>query len=147
MDNIELSIDLKVYKLIVEYALNLELGARGLRAICEQLFLEALYNMPSNNSNELTLFENSVNDIINDELHNLYSELNTFMLEEGFFDSFKKIGKKLVNKIKDGIRRFYDNIIKKIINKLREYITQGIEKFSEILGIDINGSAQVKVSF
>jgi len=100
-----------------------------------------------NNSNELTLFENSVNDIINDELHNLYSELNTFMLEEGFFDSFKKIGKKLVNKIKDGIRRFYDNIIKKIINKLKEYITQGIEKFSEILGIDINGSAQVKVSF
>ena len=56
MDNIELSIDLKVYKLIVEYALNLELGARGLRAICEQLFLEALYNMPSNNSNELTKF-------------------------------------------------------------------------------------------
>ena len=80
-------------------------------------------------------------------IHNLYSELNTFMLEEGFFDSFKKIGKKLVNKIKDGIRRFYDNIIKKIINKLKEYITQGIEKFSEILGIDINGSAQVKVSF
>ena len=70
-----------------------------------------------NNSNELTLFENSVNVIINDELHNLYSELNTFMLEEGFFDSFKKIGKKLVNKIKDGIRRFYDNIIKKIINR------------------------------
>ena len=56
MDNIELSIDLKVYKLIVEYALNFELGARGLRAICEQLFLEALYNMPSNNSTELTKF-------------------------------------------------------------------------------------------
>ncbi|MAQ32290.1 MAG: ATP-dependent Clp protease ATP-binding subunit ClpX [Flavobacteriales bacterium] len=60
MDNIELSIDLKVYKLIVEYALNFELGARGLRAICEQLFLEALYNMPSNNSTELTKFHVNV---------------------------------------------------------------------------------------
>ena len=47
MDNIELSISSKVYKLIVDYAYDFKLGARGLRSICEKLFLDALFNMPS----------------------------------------------------------------------------------------------------
>ena len=47
MDNIKLSIDSKVYELIVEYAHELQLGARGLRSICEKLFLDSLYEMPS----------------------------------------------------------------------------------------------------
>ena len=49
MDKIKLSMDSKVYDLIVEYAYELKLGARGLRSICEKLFLDALYNMPTNN--------------------------------------------------------------------------------------------------
>ena len=59
----------------------------------------------------------------------------------------KKIGKKLVTKIKDGIIKFYNNVLKKIISRLKEYAKQGIEKFAEVLGIDINGSAEVKVNF
>ena len=51
MDNIKLSIDVKVYELIVEYAYNFQLGARGLRSICEKLFLDALYEMPSSMDN------------------------------------------------------------------------------------------------
>jgi len=47
MDNIKLSIESKVYELIVEYAHQLQLGARGLRSICEKLFLDSLYEMPS----------------------------------------------------------------------------------------------------
>ena len=47
MDNIKLSIESKVYELIVEYAYELKLGARGLRSICEKLFLDSLYEMPS----------------------------------------------------------------------------------------------------
>ena len=47
MDNIELSLSSKVYKLIVDYAYDFKLGARGLRSICEKLFLDALFNMPS----------------------------------------------------------------------------------------------------
>ena len=55
MDNIKLSIDKKVYSLIVDYAYNFQLGARGLRSICEKLFLDALFEMPSksNQSSEL----------------------------------------------------------------------------------------------
>tara|TARA_Y100001968_G_scaffold333072_1_gene393957 strand:+ start:2246 stop:3487 length:1242 start_codon:yes stop_codon:yes gene_type:complete len=48
MDNIKLSIDDKVYGLIVDFAYNFQLGARGLRSICEKLFLDALYELPSN---------------------------------------------------------------------------------------------------
>ena len=47
MDNCSLSIDPKVYDLIVEYAYNFKLGARGLRSICEKLFLDKLYTSPS----------------------------------------------------------------------------------------------------
>ena len=46
MDNCSLSIDPKVYDLIVEYAYNFKLGARGLRSICEKLFLDKLYTSP-----------------------------------------------------------------------------------------------------
>ena len=96
---------------------------------------------------ELTLFETDVNNIINEELNNFNSNLDTFLLEEGFFDSFKKFGTKILTKIKDNIIKFYNNVLKKIINRLKEYAKQGIEKFAEVLGIDINGSAEVKVNF
>ena len=55
MDNIELSLDLEVYDLIVDYAFNFKLGARGLRSICEKLFLDALYDLPSNKSEKQKL--------------------------------------------------------------------------------------------
>ena len=48
IDGFALSIDSKVYDLIVEYAYDFNLGARGLRSICEKLFLEKLYISPSN---------------------------------------------------------------------------------------------------
>jgi len=57
------------------------------------------------------------------------------------------MGKKLLDKIKNGIVKFYNNVFKKIINKLKKYAQQGIEKFAEILGVEIDGSANVKVNF
>ena len=47
MDGFSLTIDSKVYDLIVEYAYEFKLGARSLRSICEKLFLEKLYTAPS----------------------------------------------------------------------------------------------------
>ena len=55
MDNIKLIINPKVYSLIVDYAFDLKLGARGLRSICERLFLDALYSMPSDNNSKQQL--------------------------------------------------------------------------------------------
>ena len=47
LDNIELIVNKNVLDLIVDYAYEFRLGARGLRSICEKLFLDALYSMPS----------------------------------------------------------------------------------------------------
>ena len=54
MDGVNLSIDSKVYELIVEYAHNFKLGARGLRSICEKLFLDGLYTIPNPTYNKKT---------------------------------------------------------------------------------------------
>ena len=57
MDGVNLHVDSKVYDLIVSYAYGLDLGARGLRSICEKLFLDALYESPSfkDKSNKLLI--------------------------------------------------------------------------------------------
>jgi ATP-dependent Clp protease ATP-binding subunit ClpX len=50
MDKIELSFDEEVYDYIVEKTLEYKIGARGLRAICEEIMLDAMYNLPSEKS-------------------------------------------------------------------------------------------------
>ena len=55
MDKVKLSINKDVFDLIVDYAYDFQLGARGLRSICEKIFLDALYDMPSDNSSNKEL--------------------------------------------------------------------------------------------
>ena len=55
MDNIKLSIHPKVFDMIVGYAYDFGLGARGLRSICEKLFLDALYSLPKNDAKKRIL--------------------------------------------------------------------------------------------
>ena len=57
LDNIKLTINKNVFDLIVNYAYEFKLGARGLRAICEKLFLDALYNMPSEKNKKIKDFK------------------------------------------------------------------------------------------
>ena len=47
MDGIALSFDKKVLDFIVEKAIEYNLGARGLRSICEAILNEAMYDLPS----------------------------------------------------------------------------------------------------
>ncbi|MBO6222333.1 MAG: ATP-dependent Clp protease ATP-binding subunit ClpX [Bacteroidales bacterium] len=47
MDGIDLDIEDKVLDLIVDTALKYNLGARGLRSICEAIMMDAMYNAPS----------------------------------------------------------------------------------------------------
>ena len=47
IDGIKLIFDKKAIDLIVEKALEYELGARGLRSICESVMLDAMYELPS----------------------------------------------------------------------------------------------------
>lgn len=55
MDNIELTFTEEVLEYIVDKAIEFKLGARGLRAICETIMLDAMFEMPSVKTDELTI--------------------------------------------------------------------------------------------
>jgi ATP-dependent Clp protease ATP-binding subunit ClpX len=55
MDNIELTFADGVLDFIVDKAVEFKLGARGLRSICETIMLDAMYEMPSVERDELTI--------------------------------------------------------------------------------------------
>ena len=55
MDNIDLTFGDGVLDFIVDKAVEFKLGARGLRSICETIMLDAMYEMPSQQKNELTI--------------------------------------------------------------------------------------------
>jgi len=52
MDDIKLSFDKEVLDFIVDKAMEYNLGARGLRSICEAIMLDAMYEMPSDKTNK-----------------------------------------------------------------------------------------------
>jgi ATP-dependent Clp protease ATP-binding subunit ClpX len=55
MDNIALTFTDEVLEYIVDKALEFRLGARGLRSICEAIMLDAMFEMPSVEADELTI--------------------------------------------------------------------------------------------
>ena len=55
MDNIRISFTDEVLEYIVDRAIEFKLGARGLRSICEAIMLDAMFEMPSAETNELTV--------------------------------------------------------------------------------------------
>ncbi len=55
LDGIKLDIEPGVYDLIVDTALEKKLGARGLRAICEQIMTDAMFEAPSRRSKTFRL--------------------------------------------------------------------------------------------
>jgi ATP-dependent Clp protease ATP-binding subunit ClpX len=55
MDGIKLVFEEETLYLIVDKAVEYKLGARGLRAICETVMIDVMFDMPSNNHVELTI--------------------------------------------------------------------------------------------
>ena len=55
MDDIELEIKDEVLDLIVEKALEFNLGARGLRSICEAILIDAMFEFPSSGDKHITV--------------------------------------------------------------------------------------------
>jgi ATP-dependent Clp protease ATP-binding subunit ClpX len=55
MDNIDLTFAEGVLDYIVDKAIEFKLGARGLRSICEAIMLDAMFEMPSIDTNELEI--------------------------------------------------------------------------------------------
>ena len=55
MDGVKLVIEDDVLEFIVDTAIEYNLGARGLRSICEAIMLDAMYEAPSGNKKTLTI--------------------------------------------------------------------------------------------
>ena len=55
LDGIRLTFDQTVLEFIVDKALEFELGARGLRSICEGIMMDAMYELPSTNKKKFHL--------------------------------------------------------------------------------------------
>lgn len=55
IDGITLKIDESVYDFIVDKTIEYELGARGLRNIVENIFADAMFNLPSENKKEFRI--------------------------------------------------------------------------------------------
>ncbi len=55
MDKIELSITEDTFEFIVDKAIEFKLGARGLRAICETIMIDPMFELPSTKINEFKL--------------------------------------------------------------------------------------------
>jgi ATP-dependent Clp protease ATP-binding subunit ClpX len=55
MDNIKLTFSDEVLDYIVDKAVEFKLGARGLRSICEAIMLDAMFEMPSESTEELEI--------------------------------------------------------------------------------------------
>ncbi len=53
MDGIKLTFDKEVFDFIVDKAATFNLGARGLRSICEAILMNAMYDLPSSKSKAL----------------------------------------------------------------------------------------------
>ncbi|MDX9928386.1 MAG: ATP-dependent Clp protease ATP-binding subunit ClpX [Bacteroidales bacterium] len=55
MDGIELTFSDEVLDYIVDKAIEFKLGARGLRAICESVMIDAMFELPSSSEKEFTI--------------------------------------------------------------------------------------------
>ena len=102
-------------------------------------------------------FQNDLLGIVNEEIESLSGvivesiEMFNDVLNEINFtqivSKIKKFAEKLMSRILNSIKTFYENVIKKVIKKLQEYINLGITKFLDYIGVDIDGTATVSVSF
>ena len=55
IDGIELDLQQEVLNYIVEKAVELKLGARGLRSICEAILTDAMFEAPSNEAKTMKI--------------------------------------------------------------------------------------------
>lgn len=55
LDNIKLTFDEESLEYIVDKAVEFKLGARGLRSICEAIMIDAMFELPSGEENEISI--------------------------------------------------------------------------------------------
>lgn len=104
-----------------------------------------------------TEFTQDLNDILeeeqlilNDELNEAFEEYNDLLLEMNFRDLAKKaksMVKTVVSKVRSSIQKFFRNVIKKTLSRLQQLAAEGLRKFMEYIGLEVDGYAVVDVTF
>ena len=93
---------------------------------------------------ELPLLE----EILNEETPRLQQEIyqieRSYLLSEGMFRGAINKMKKFVSHVSDLLKNFYEKVIKKFMTRLFELAKQGITKFLEALGLEIEGEVSMK---
>jgi len=112
-----------------------------------------------NPENYNSLFEYELEKILNTENKVLTEGINKIitesqLLQEGFLDNLRKKGQdfiknvkkaftKLMNTIKNFVKKYFIQVLKKVSAKLKQFAQQGFNFFVDALGIQVNGSARV----
>lgn len=89
---------------------------------------------------------NKIDNLLTESIEQIDTLLTEISIK-GMIKSITKIAKNLLKKISDAIGNLWNNVIKKVINKLKQFASQGVEKFLDFIGIEIDGSATVTISF
>lgn len=87
-----------------------------------------------------------VKNIIEEEAEDFILDTSHIINEVSFAD-LKATGKKIIKNIKDMITNFYQKILKRVIDKMKAYAKKGLDAFSELLGIEISGKANLSINF
>ena len=64
LENKELVISHEIIEMIVDTAFDCKLGARGLRSICESIFMDAMYEAPSSEDSKVEIKKDFVKEKI-----------------------------------------------------------------------------------
>ena len=93
---------------------------------------------------ELPLLE----EILNEETPRLQQEIyqieRSYLLSEGMFRGAINKMKKFVSHVSNLLKNFYEKVIKNFVTKLFELAKQGITKFLDALGLEIEGEVSMK---
>lgn len=64
IDKIELTFEEETFEYIVDKAIEFKLGARGLRSLCEAIMMDAMFELPSNQTSEIKITRSYAKDKI-----------------------------------------------------------------------------------
>jgi hypothetical protein len=93
---------------------------------------------------EMSLLEEILNEETPRLLQEIYQIERSYLLSEGMFSGAINKIKTFVSHVSDLLKNFYEKVIKNFVTKLFELAKQGITKFFEALGLEIEGEVSMK---
>ena len=74
----------------------------------------------------------------------MYRLQRQYQLNEGVFSRIKDKASELLNKLKNIVTKFFENVIVKFIDGIKKLAKEGVTKLLEGLGLEITGTVSFK---